>query len=1025
MLSNKLTFSLALVVMLAFGSMLMATPVEAGQYDASWSSPNWTVNIYFPVADDPVEVSTAAGAIGIVPTTPKVAADTDDTDDGLSGIAATNVTVASSAVTVTVLQAIPAAGAADSVATTLSNAKFVRYAVNLAQATSDTTPDDGVDQGAVTFTVEGYGSVNLATDDQTDGITLQMLPALAVDAPANTIEFTLDPNVSRFKVIYNSAADENATDEVLDNGIRIGANYVDSEATFAADNLPDLAAFFAQGGSITLGGSQGIFITEIMWGHDAMDGTGMPSADNQWIEVYYSGAFDDATDPLELQLQFVYNQVDRSGVDEISNIYLARWNPKGQSGRSGFSAVDGSAPIPVVSMYRNRGLTTTGDYVDAKFGNGVHDNQWSASQASKNMSGFFTGTPGAPHLPPTVGGGNLDYGKTEVPGTPLQFSEIRNDGSADNVDWIEIRNVSDAAVNLKDYEISMVTGVSRSDLYAERGYHATDPRREAKEHEKAIVGHDDYNNDGQNDVKRFPDWMLPAGSYLLIVNRDPSETNLASGKNIEVLANPNIDDKTTNHGAGFYYFVTPHLKLGGLMVMRRGVDRNEFHGNVRDSKIVDLAGSGRFADNTERARYNFNTEVWPLRGWRNPGGSPNVGSTGVWNFVKDGNHEWWKTDGVGANNKGIGYDKGVDLRYALGTPGYPNGVLKEKIADLSAGSEISISEIMFDASLHAGNERWNLVQWIELYNSSMSEAINLNGWELEIRNSDSHVDSFVDSSFTFGELIIHPNQTVLLVSARADNKGISDRQVYNLYTNHARELGLTNRRSNLLSPEGFYLKLIDKDKATVDEVGNVDISDPRNRVTNDWAAMPPSEGEVRYSLVRQYGTREQDGNGPDAAAVGTMEEAWILADLGGGFVGSYYGQQGDVATPGFRTGGPLPVSLSSFRPARDKATGEVVIRWITQSELNNAGFNILRSETKNGEFKVVNLKGLIPGHGTTSEKHVYEWKDTTAKPNVVYYYQIEDVSFEGQHTTLATTHLRGNVNAAGKVTTTWGDLKTQ
>ena len=140
---------------------------------------------------------------------------------------------------------------------------------------------------------------------------------------------------------------------------------------------------------------------------------------------------------------------------------------------------------------------------------------------------------------------------------------------------------------------------------------------------------------------------------------------------------------------------------------------------------------------------------------------------------------------------------------------------------------------------------------------------------------------------------------------------------------------------------------------------------------------------------------------------------------------TYFGQRGDVATPGFRTGGPLPVSLSSFRPVRDQATGEVVIRWITQSELNNAGFNILRSETKKGEFKVVNVKGIIAGHGTTSEKHVYEWTDTTAKPNVVYYYQIEDVSLDGNRTLLTTTRLRGHVSAAGKVTTTWGDLKNR
>ena len=41
------------------------------------------------------------------------------------------------------------------------------------------------------------------------------------------------------------------------------------------------------------------------------------------------------------------------------------------------------------------------------------------------------------------------------------------------------------------------------------------------------------------------------------------------------------------------------------------------------------------------------------------------------------------------------------------------------------------------------------------------------------------------------------------------------------------------------------------------------------------------------------------------------------------------------------------------------------------------------------------MKGIIAGHGTTSEQHVYKFTDTNAKPNVVYYYQIEDVSING------------------------------
>ena len=121
-------------------------------------------------------------------------------------------------------------------------------------------------------------------------------------------------------------------------------------------------------------------------------------------------------------------------------------------------------------------------------------------------------------------------------------------------------------------------------------------------------------------------------------------------------------------------------------------------------------------------------------------------------------------------------------------------------------------------------------------------------------------------------------------------------------------------------------------------------------------------------------------------------------------------------------GDPLPVSLSYFRAELTDAG--VILKWVTESELNNAGFNILRSDTKNGEFKIVNSK-LIQGAGTTSERHSYTWKDTTAKPNVVYYYRIEDISHAGVRKQLATVRMKGYVSASGKLTTKWGDLKLQ
>ncbi len=118
----------------------------------------------------------------------------------------------------------------------------------------------------------------------------------------------------------------------------------------------------------------------------------------------------------------------------------------------------------------------------------------------------------------------------------------------------------------------------------------------------------------------------------------------------------------------------------------------------------------------------------------------------------------------------------------------------------------------------------------------------------------------------------------------------------------------------------------------------------------------------------------------------------------------------------------LPVSLSVFR-AEHTDTG-VILNWTTESEVDNAGFYIYRSETQSGEFKVV-TPSMIQGAGTTGERTEYTWTDTTAKPNTVYYYRIEDVSHAGVREQLATVRLRGLVSATGKLITQWSQLKNK
>ena len=346
--------------------------------------------------------------------------------------------------------------------------------------------------------------------------------------------------------------------------------------------------------------------------------------------------------------------------------------------------------------------------------------------------------------------------------------------------------------------------------------------------------------------------------------------------------------------------------------------------------------------------------------------------------------------------------------------------------------QIYISEIMFTGG-------GTLPQWIEISNGSRSEQVNLGGWTLIVENATADADVSVGAKAVFTipeETRIDPSgqndtpSTILVVTETGRNNldgRMADGQVVNLLSDQQVELlllGVTKRRYSLLSDMAFKITLAppepDITLSATDVVGNLGADG-----TATWA-LPMNEDGARSSILRRH---IPVSIGPAEPKDGEMMESWVLAS-DTSFAQSthlsahsYYGLPTDVGTPGFRAGGALPVELSHFRPARNKETGAVVITWSTQSELNNAGFFIKRSQQRDGEFQIINAT-MIPGAGTTSEKQFYTYQDTTAQPNVVYYYQIEDVSLDGNRQTLTRgIRLKGYVGAAGKATVLWGELK--
>ncbi|MBD3184786.1 hypothetical protein GF312_21065 [Candidatus Poribacteria bacterium] len=88
----------------------------------------------------------------------------------------------------------------------------------------------------------------------------------------------------------------------------------------------------------------------------------------------------------------------------------------------------------------------------------------------------------------------------------------------------------------------------------------------------------------------------------------------------------------------------------------------------------------------------------------------------------------------------------------------------------------------------------------------------------------------------------------------------------------------------------------------------------------------------------------------------------------------------------------LPVDLSSLSVVVTESGVEVL--WQTTHEIDNMGFNVLRSNSINEGYSKIN-KELIPGHGTSPEVHNYSFNDTDVNPGQTYYYRLENIDFSG------------------------------
>ena len=819
--------------------------------------------------------------------------------------------------------------------------------------------------------------------------------------------------------------------------------------------MPDLATTFQRsapgkgGGAIVLTKSSNhsgditkgtVGISEIMWASDEGSLFGQTlnrdHTREQWIEVHNTNATAvkvvlkvyNATDHTQMALLPQAGEIDRVSNYNLSNAGGA-WDVKGQSGNSALGK-------DFVSMRRSK----NGNRYDHGDNNGRNGGKWHASEfvylrkvSTQSASPLlekliyeFKGTPGRSNTISPPGAPT----RTNVPNSPIIFNEIANRKDQEHeLEWIELKNVSNAARDLRNYEISIITAVG------------TETR----------LFHFNY---GDNQV------IMQPGEVLLLVDTDPRYNDdhpIAVGYNVR-----GGNDQALGLGPDAPRYLVTDFAGNGLpdngnfVLVLRTSKGDEGYDNKKgtDGHLSDAVG---WHSNLVSQAAPLHTNLWPFKvyGAANKGRNKMEAETVHYRRKVDADPDQGdnnKAEQIALNNAGytgVGYKRFANRHNPAhrGTPGYDhNGLVKQLAADVGGGGVVTISEIMLDQ----GDGRYP--QWIELYNSSDS-PVNLHagdhGWRLVIENYD---DEEIPVNRLSGTLnfrssdvqTILPKQTVIVASTRARSSGSAffdtsvifpPTRVFSVWDDARGALDMKHTSDPILSTEGFYIELIDGKNNISDSVGNL-IDSPNRRVAAQKAwELSAVTGEMmedapRSSILRRY-RKPMGGDSRDWVAysaselmdMGIMAEGWVLASTTDfrEVRQTWYGHQTDIGSPGITGGRILPVELSTFRPVR-LDDGSVAIRWITESEKDNAGFNILRSADRAGEFTKLNTQ-LIAGQGTTSERTAYEFVDKTAKPNVVYYYQIQDVSLDGDIEVLEITHLRGHVSPAGKAATTWGELK--
>jgi len=213
------------------------------------------------------------------------------------------------------------------------------------------------------------------------------------------------------------------------------------------------------------------------------------------------------------------------------------------------------------------------------------------------------------------------------------------------------------------------------------------------------------------------------------------------------------------------------------------------------------------------------------------------------------------------------------------------------------------------------------------------------------------------------------------------------------------DFGLEERwpESTTIIPPGQFL-LIGNDVSISAFAGYWDISTEYLYYNSGVAELASGSSGRRWQLRYSDGTTDQNN--------GTLIED-TQEVIAGYLRRSYQNVEGiwthtsyTSATPGYMDNDQsLAVNLTSFNVLSTE--NSIILNWVTESEINNLGFYILRSSRKDGDYLQIasyQTDDNLKGQGNSPAKRQYKFEDIQLKRNVDYWYKLVDVDISGKET---------------------------